>query len=578
MEANPTRVIRYFDGTQQCMVPLYQRPYSWERREWEQLWDDVLVCYNSFADQSGSMAANHFMGAVVTVPTRTNPVGVNKSVVIDGQQRLSTLSILIALLRDRANGDEKEKLQDYLVNRHYKGLDHFKLLPTQKDRKAYAAIVKAETHDPSHLMTAAYEFFAKKFDRAIDDNGVSLEPVTLFNAIQESLWVVYINLTDSDDPYLIFESLNAKGRPLTAADLIRNYLLMRFRAGTDEDNAQDRIYAEIWQPLEHAVENARADGGLTDFFRYYESGSVGEAVTQRNLYAVLKKRLGAINAEAELAAELQRMRRFAGYFEIICNPEREDDPRVRQHLSTLQRLRINVQQPLVLTLCEIRALRRIDSQEMALCLQAIISMLVRRSLLAEGISGLNKRFPRLARDLLRESAGGTRIGEWLVSELDRGSRSEGWPGDEQFQAALRLNDVYSRKDGLTRVLLEGIEQHLAGKEFAIPEASVTIEHIVPQTIGEDWKRSLGPDWERVHREWVNRLANLTLTGFNSELGNGGFTSKQMLYRTSIFRMNAEIAAARDWTEAELAKRAGQLGEIAVKVWPHASEFRRALTR
>lgn len=242
MEARPSKITEFFDGTKQMMVPLFQRSYEWTTKDWETLWADLLEQYERSEEDT---VATHFTGAIVTAPARSVPVGVSKFLVIDGQQRLTTIAVLICAMRTFLEPESKEyrRLTKLLINEDYDELDYFKLLPTQPDRPAFQALVGAKPQ-PGTRFTEALEFFKKKI-AGTDSDGEKLDLDRLTNAIQNRLTVVAIHLGDTDDPYLIFESLNAKGAPLTQADLIRNYLLLRLHS-----NAQQKSYEEAWLPMQ----------------------------------------------------------------------------------------------------------------------------------------------------------------------------------------------------------------------------------------------------------------------------------------------------------------------------------------
>ena len=216
MEASPAKVIEYFNGEKQNLVPLFQRPYSWKRSHWQTVWDDVMVQYD-LEDNS-----THFMGAIVSVPARSVPVGVNKYLIIDGQQRLTTVSLLLCALRDALDGNSADRIQQvYLTNRFRDPEDTLKLVPTQADRDRYRVVVlDRQVPDDDSLMAEAYDFFKRQLVNGADNNGDPVVPAKVLTTVEHCLQVVMINLGDADDPYLIFESLNFKGEPLTQADLV----------------------------------------------------------------------------------------------------------------------------------------------------------------------------------------------------------------------------------------------------------------------------------------------------------------------------------------------------------------------
>jgi len=231
MEATPTQIINYFSGFKQNLVPLFQRPYTWGERHWRTLWEDVLAFYGSGSSDTKS---THFMGAVVTMPARSVPVGVSKFLLIDGQQRLTTITILLCAIRDTLGGEDqvpKRRIQNhYLTNDGYEGLDFFKLLPTQGDRASYAPLVQHSGAElPDSQFKKSYEFYRRRL-RDRDDDGNALDARRMLEILESRLMVVMINLSDNDDPYLIFESLNFKGSPLEQADLVRNCFVFIYHA------------------------------------------------------------------------------------------------------------------------------------------------------------------------------------------------------------------------------------------------------------------------------------------------------------------------------------------------------------
>jgi len=252
MEANPVRIVQYFDGEKQSIIPLFQRHYTWNNRNWQTLWEDIMQCYDNM-DPTHFMDSTHFMGAIVSIPARTVPVGVTKHLIIDGQQRLLTIAVLLCALRDGwGEAQRAEQIQDYLANRYYEGsVDYPKILPTQDDREEYSQLLTPHVNcsrKSQHLMHEAYLFF-KNALLSKDDNDEMIDPNKIFDIVRQCLQVVMINLAETDDPYVIFESLNYKAEPLTQADLVRNYILMKFRHSLGPGGEQEKVYKESWLPL-----------------------------------------------------------------------------------------------------------------------------------------------------------------------------------------------------------------------------------------------------------------------------------------------------------------------------------------
>lgn len=229
MEASPAQLIEFFNGFKQSVIPLFQRPYEWKQREWEALWQDILERYQAEKDFS------HFMGAIVTMPAKSVPVGVSKYMIIDGQQRLTTLSLLLCAIRDALPSEARQyrnRIQNhYLTNDGYEDWEYLKVLPTQSDRTDFRLLVLSQSPDESSNIFAAYRYFRKQLGGK-DGDGESIDPKRVLETLERRLAVVSINLGESDDPYLIFESLNFKGSPLTQADLEpvpKAYAVVRLR-------------------------------------------------------------------------------------------------------------------------------------------------------------------------------------------------------------------------------------------------------------------------------------------------------------------------------------------------------------
>jgi uncharacterized protein with ParB-like and HNH nuclease domain len=252
MQAKETKLKDIIEGTKQYVIPLFQRTYSWTKKEWEILWKDLIELCET------ENRRTHFIGSIVNMPTVSVPEGVTKFLLIDGQQRLTTIFIILTLLRNKARENQKEKLAEeinntLLVNQYKEGNDYFKLMPTQIDRESYKNIINGKSNETENQITIAYSFFDKKLKQ------INVEHDKLKDIITTYLSVVSIVLDVDDNPYLVFESLNAKGKPLTQADLIRNYFFMRIHI-----DMQDEVYNSYWQPMENRLKD-----NLTEYIRHF---------------------------------------------------------------------------------------------------------------------------------------------------------------------------------------------------------------------------------------------------------------------------------------------------------------------
>ncbi|HEY5504598.1 MAG TPA: DUF262 domain-containing protein, partial [Sedimentisphaerales bacterium] len=382
MEASPAKVIQYFNGEKQNLIPLFQRPYTWKESNWQTLWDDVLVQYD--ADDSST----HFMGAIVSVPARSVPVGVSKYLIIDGQQRLTTVSLLLCAMRDCLDANSAARIQEvYLTNRHRDADDTPKFVPTQADRATYTAIAISRVI-PNHdgLMVQAYNFFKDKLLYSTDLNGDPISPAKVLTTLEHSLQVVMINLGDSDDPYLIFESLNFKGEPLNQADLVRNYVLMRFRHSITAGGEQERVYLNHWRPMEDEL-----GGNLPEFLRHYAMKE-GDNIKQGGIYAATKAHLKNMDSSEKVENEVKRMQTYASLYAKFISPSLEANPQVQRCLCHISELDVTTSYPLLLRLMGARSEGEMTDDDLVKCLDLVESFVVRRAVCNVATNALNKLF------------------------------------------------------------------------------------------------------------------------------------------------------------------------------------------
>ena len=545
MDARPSKIMEFFDGTKQMLVPLFQRQYEWRSEEWETLWADLLEQYERTEVDTG---ASHFTGAIVTAPARSVPVGVSKHLVIDGQQRLTTVAILICAMRSVCDPNTKvfRKLTNLLVNEHDEGSDYYKLLPTQPDRPAFQAMLAGHP-EPGTRFAEALEFFRKKIV-GNDSNDAQIDLERLSNALQNRLTVVSINLSDTDDPYLIFESLNAKGAPLTQADLIRNYLLLRLHS-----NEQQEAYQEAWLPMQNELPGDH----LTEFMRQFLMMS-GEDVPRSSIYSLLKKRLASVGDEA-VRGELRRMRQVSILYAQVVGLRAASDVGIETGIGRLRRWDVATANPFILKLLERHGADFVSTQDVESCLQIIESFNVRRAVCAVPTNQLKRVFLSMTKDMPA-----TQIPRWLAQALAAGASGRRWPKDDEFRESFQRYRAYANVDRC-KFLLETIEAQHSHKEQATFDRA-TIEHVLPQTLSDEWRSTLGDRADEIYDKWLDLLGNLTLSAYNSELSNKPFSEKKKLLGDSHFEMNQWIAARDSWTEADLLERTDELFTRARLIW------------
>lgn len=552
MEAAPVNIVQYFDGSKQGVIPLFQRPYSWEPKDWLTLWDDLMAQYEA------SDRASHFMGAVVTVPVKSVPVGVTKHLVIDGQQRLTTLSLLLAAIREKAISESDNAtagiIGDLLTNRHYKSPDDLKLVPTQADRSAYNAVVYQKDlapHEESRVVQA-FRYFQKK----LAGNDFEDQPITAsqtLQAIQQSLQVVMINLGEADDPYLIFESLNHKGKPLNQADLVRNYVLMRFQHSTSAGGEQEVAYEDHWRPME-----ARLDGVMPEFLRHYGMRG-GRNVRKGDIYTASKLELEKLKSPAEVNSSLVEMKTAALAYQKFLYPTEESDPRIATRLQGILELDSTVAYPLLLRVYRSWEREQISTDDLLKCLDYLESFYVRRLVCGVPTNALNKITLELCLNLPD-----SKPDMWLQERLTHGSGSRRCPSDQEFAEALVVQRIYPRRK-IARYMLVALEEAYQHKE-PVDSASATMEHVMPQTLSAEWKLTLGGDYAEIHDRWLDTLGNLTLTGYNSELGNATFDEKKIKLQNTHFELSRILLQHSQWGPAEIEARGKSLAELALQRW------------
>jgi len=546
MEARPSQLFEFFDGTKQLLIPLFQRPYEWSEKEWEILWDDILEQYMLPEDQA---LATHFTGAIVTAPARSVPVGVSKFLVIDGQQRLTTIAIMLSVIRSLYDKKSKQyrKITRLLINEDDEGLDYYKLLPTQPDRDAFMDMIH-ERAISGDKFAAAYNFFKDKIaGKDLDDVGIDLD--RLSSTLQNRLTVVAIHLGETDDPYLIFESLNAKGAPLTQADLIRNYLLLRLHS-----NEQQAAYERSWLPMQSRL----AGDHLTEFMRQYLMQS-GEEVARSSIYAVLKKRLLSVK-DPEIALELQNMEQSSTLYADIVGLSSSLPSEITGRLARLRRWDIATANPLILKLLLAHRKRSVSTAEVVEVLHLIESFAVRRTICAVPTNQLKRIFLAVTKEMPD-----TDVAAWLRRNLSAGQSGRRWPRDDEFRESLARYRAYAQPIDRCKFILETLEDAHGHKEGAKFE-DATVEHIMPRTLSDEWKQVLGERYGDVHERWLDIIGNLTLTGYNPELSNASFLKKRDLLEGSKYELNKWVARKSTWTSKEIAERTDFLFEIAARIW------------
>lgn len=544
MQASETKLQQIIEGTKQYVVPLFQRPYSWKKSEWQALWNDLVeLC-------KADNPRPHFLGSIVTMPTTSVPEGVSKYLLIDGQQRLTTVFILLSALRDTAKQSDEELAAEInntiLVNPYKKDLDYYKLQPTQVDRVAFYQIINSETQVDESGILECYRFFEKKLRQSV----LSLEFQRIKKVICTNLSLVSVVLSADDDPYLVFESLNAKGRPLTQSDLIRNYFFMRIHT-----DSQESVYAQYWQPMQELL-----SGNLTEFIRHYLTRT-GVEVKQSEIYFEIKERIGISDA----LSYLKDLCIFSEYYSRLLNPERESRETVRKYLCRLNRLEVATVYPFLLNCYDDWMKDRITEQEFISVLQVLENFILRRFVCNIQTRGLNRIFALLYSQVSKDT---DLAADNFLERLKLTLQNRDYPKDAEFRARLVDVKLYGgNRSEKCKLILESIEESFKHKE-QVSLNGLSIEHVVPQTLTSWWREHLGEDWAVTHELLRHTLGNLTLTAYNSELSNDSFELKKNHFQNSHLELNQYFQLKQSWSREAIEERAECLADIALRIWSY----------
>lgn len=550
MDARPDSIVEFFNAERQLVVPLFQRPYEWTEKHWSVLWEDLLERYEQRTDSTNTP---HFTGAIVTAPAKSVPVGVSKFLVIDGQQRLTTVSTILCALRSLFPEDSvpSKRITRLLINDLGEDIDKFKLLPTQLDRPAWRALLEEPDKPGVSQFHRAMGFFRKRLQEP-DLAGNPIDLGIMLEILRTKLHVVSITLAESDDPYLIFESLNAKGAQLTQADLIRNYVLLRLR--TQE---QEKLYNKYWLPMQN-----RLGDSLTEFMRVYLM-QAGSDVVRGEIYYSLKRRMSSVPDEA-VTAEIEHIESASAHYAKFLNPELERNGRLKARLIALLRWEAATSHPLLLSCYTKFGAGLITDDELDEVLQIIESFIIRRAICNVPTNQLKKIFLSLTKEVI-----GPGTSAALAKNLSGGHVGRRWPTDEEFRKAWDTYPLYANLERC-RVVLESLENAHPHKEPASLE-NATVEHIMPQTLTVEWEQELGGnDVAVTHARLLDTVGNLTLSAYNSELSNSSFAEKKKVYAKSNYALNRYFDDLSKWDEKAILARTAYLAEMTIKRWPRSA--------
>jgi len=562
VKAAETNLAGVLEGKKQYQVPLYQRVYSWGKPQLNQLWNDIAELA---ATRRGDPSATHFIGSLVLSQSPDfSVVGVSKLLVVDGQQRLTTVTILLAALRDHllATGDGERARgieAQYLINIYDKDKPA-KVLPTQADRAAYLAVIRSAPDAGSEgSVGEAYNHFRSKI-AVVDDPDDAHDLEEIENAIVNGLALVVVTAEPRDNAHRIFESLNNTGLQLTQSDLLKNYLFMRLGERGDE------VYDSVWLPLEKRLSSENLE--LLFWLDLVQSD---ERVKQGDTYVGQQKRLEKLESPADIASEVIRIAKLGEVLSTILEPAHESEPEIRQRLARIRAWGSTTAYPVVMRILDRRRSGTATSEQVVRALTYLESYFVRRIVIGRATASLN-------RTLLQAVAAigdGQSVDVALHEYLSRGRKYYGT--DRQVRDAARNVPFYWQgRAAQKKLILQWLEESFGSKEAVDPK-NLTIEHVLPQTLAGSARDAFalslpdGADLDYEHDRLVHTIGNLTLTGYNSELSNRPFDTKRTMLAESGLRLNQEIATHEAGGTIEIDERGSLLAERIIELWPGPDE-------
>lgn len=555
MKATEAKLLAFIKKSPQFVIPIYQRTYSWTEKECRQLWDDIL------RTGSNDDITTHFFGSIVYIEKGLYQV-ISQSplLVIDGQQRLTTVTLLITALANALDDTEpvegfsQRKLRNYyLLNPEEDGEQHFKLILSQTDKDSLIAILN-KSEQPKNYSIRVTENL-KLFESLIKDYKDNL--ATICKGLAKLLVVDVALSRDQDNPQLIFESMNSTGRELSQADLIRNYILMGL-----EPHLQTKLYEQYWRPMEVEFGQEAYGTQFDSFMRHFLTVKTGNIPNQGEVYEAFKAHARSPDvAKAGVEPMVADLRTFARYY-CAMTLGAEPDPDLRLAFQDLRELKVDVAYPFLLELYHDYALGDFPKADFLTAVRLVESYVFRRAICAIPSNSQNKTFATLTKAVKKD-----RYIESIQAYLLLLPSYRRFPNDEEFKRELQTKDLYQFRS--RSYWIRRLENHNRKERVLVDE--YTIEHILPQNenLSSAWKTALGGEWQRIQQTYLHTIGNLTLTGYNSEYSDKTFAQKRDMpggFKESPLKLNQRLGMVEQWDEDAIRQRADRLSTIALDVW------------
>lgn len=565
LQAGETTLNKLLNTSRQFIVPIFQRNYSWQKSQYEQLWFDILRA-SKFKEKQ-----NHFIGSIVYIDMGTPAGRPQQLLLIDGQQRLTTISILLCAIKDYVQKFNLEtklinlaKIKNqFLYNSDEIDEDRYKLLLNVQDKETYIKLIDNTiftVNKPATNIIKCYEFFYERIEDFIKQYGQIDE---IYAGIFK-LSLVSISLDkDSDNPQMIFESMNSTGKDLSQTDLLRNYLLMDL---TPEK--QTRLYKTYWKSMEELFgediyknDVNKFDYFIRDFLTL--KSDTGHICKINNVYENFKRYY--LDNNCEKFVVLKDLFTYAKYYACIDLLQEKDDE-LKLYWQEFKKLDSHVVYPFLLKLYDDYSCQILIKEDFKKILQVVISYLWRRAICEIPTNSLSKTFATLYQAVDKDDYVNSVIKAFVFK-----SSYKRFPSDYEVREKLQTKDIYHFR--LRKYLLEALENYYHKEPIDLNTANYTIEHIMPQNIEHNlsWQQMLGEDWQEVHSLYLHSLGNLTITGYNAEMSNKSFVEKvngESGFKHSHLKLSESIAQCDVWNKKAIQRRTNILTDIILKIWKY----------
>ena len=553
MKASERKITKLFSESDTVFsIPVYQRDYNWQEKQCRRLFKDIL--------QTGKneKVSSYFLGSIVYIHDGIYGVGEKEFHVIDGQQRMTTLTLLFLAIYFKLKGtilakDADKIYNQYVVNPYSEKEIKLKLLPPEENLYILNKISHNKFNEleafQDRNMLKNYLFFEKELE------NLSFEDMKhLSNGIEKLIYIDIALEKGKDDPQKIFESLNSTGLDLSQGDLIRNYILMDLERGE-----QNRIYKEIWIPIEN---NCKVSDGseitsyVSDFIRDYLTLKTEKISSKPKVFETFKTYYEKENDE-----KLEDMKKYSEAYSYIIKPSLEKDKDIQRELDYLKSLDKTVINTFLIGILKDYKDNILEKDELVNMLILLQSYLWRRYITEKPTNALNKIFQGMYGKISRSG----NYYENLVDIL----MSEDFPTDEELESALKLKNVYKDKEKLNYVFKK-LENYNHNELIDFENEKITIEHIFPQKPNKAWKENYSDNELEQMISFKDTISNLTLTGSNSNLSNKAFHEKRddevHGYRNSKLYMNKYLGRLEEWNLLSMEARFESLYDDIIKIW------------